>query len=57
MVELHVDGHHVHLVKRFRAIGTFPHAITDPVVDTIVAENMATSFESRVLEIFSANST
>jgi hypothetical protein len=50
-----MNGHDVHFVERFGTVRTFPHTVGDPVFYTVVAEQMATSLENRVLEVFAAD--
>lgn len=50
-----MDGHDIHLVKRARARRTFAHPIADTIVDALVTEKMAASFEGCVLEVVAAN--
>lgn len=49
-----MDGHHIHLVEGSGATRAFAHAIADAVIDTLVAKQMATCFQCRVLEVVSA---
>lgn len=48
-------GHNIHLVKCSRAGGTFAHAVADAVINTLVAEKVATCLECRVLEVVATN--
>ena len=54
-LHLMMYGHNIHLVKCSRAGGTFAHAVADAVVDTLVAEEVATRLEGRVLEVVATN--
>jgi hypothetical protein len=43
--------HNIHLVECFGAIGTFPHAVADTIVDTVLAEEMTAGLQDGILEI------
>lgn len=53
----HMGSHDIHLVKRFRTVWAFSHAVGNAVLNTIVAEEMPTSLQDSVLEILSTNGT
>lgn len=54
---LEMDSHDIQLVKHLAAVGTFPHAVVDAVVNTVAAEDVTTSLDCGVLEVVVAHGT
>lgn len=52
----HVDRHNIGFVERLRAIGTFSHAISKTVVNTMIAESVSTCLDCCVLEVLATDS-
>jgi hypothetical protein len=48
---LEMDSHNIHPVERPGAVWAFPHAIGYPVFDTLLAEDMPTGLQDRILEV------
>jgi len=55
--ESHVSRHDVHFIERFRAVGTFSHAVGDSIFHAVVAEKMAASLKDGVFEVRSTDGT
>lgn len=53
--QLMVHRHHVHLVECSGACRAFAHAVTNPVIHALIAEEVAAGLECRVLEVVAAN--
>jgi len=51
----HMDLHDIGFVERLRAIGAFSHAVSETIVNAVVAESVAASLDCCVLEILSAD--
>jgi hypothetical protein len=50
-----VHGHDVHFVEGLRAIGTFAHTIRYAILDAVLAEKVAASFQNSVFEVLPTN--
>ena len=48
-------GHDIHLVECLGAVWALSHSVGDTILDTAVAEEVATSFQGSVLEMRSTN--
>lgn len=50
-----MDRHYIVFVERFGAVGTLSHTVGEPVVNALIAEGVATGFDSSVLEVVATN--
>jgi hypothetical protein len=51
----HVNRHDVRLVERLRTVWALPHTVGNSILNTVVAESMATRLDGNVLEVIPAN--
>lgn len=52
-----VDTHNIQPIKCPRTVGALSHAVADPVIHALVAEQVTASLQGRVLEVVAADST
>lgn len=50
-----MDRHDVGFVKGLRAVRTFPHAIGETIINTVVAESVTASLDSCILEVLTTD--